>query len=101
MCLPTALCSVSRRFLNRLLGVEVARQNLLFNYFMATLAAEIKAAKEEGRYSEGVSDLPVTNIQEPPEPQVPPSFLPHPLPGPQQAFQTELHRLGTRRGGKD
>ena len=59
-----------RRFLNRLLGVEVARQNLLFNYFMATLTAEIRAAKEEGRYSEGVSDLPVTNIYEPPEPQV-------------------------------
>ena len=62
--------AVCRRFLNRLLGVEVARQNLLFNYFMATLTAEIKAAKEEGRYSEGVSDLPVTNIHEPPEPQV-------------------------------
>lgn len=62
--------SLCRRFLNRLLGVEVARQNLLFNYFMATLTAEIRAAKEEGRYSEGVSDLPVTNIYEPPEPQV-------------------------------
>ena len=46
--------------------MEVARQNLLFNYFLATLAAEVKAAKEEGRYSEGVSDLPVSNIPEPP-----------------------------------
>ncbi len=43
---------------------------MLFNYFMATLTAEIRAAKEEGRYSEGVSDLPVTNIHRPPEPQV-------------------------------
>lgn len=59
-----------RRFLNRLLGVEVAKQNLLFNYFLSTLAAEIKAAKEEGQYSEGVSDLPVSDLAEPPKPQV-------------------------------
>jgi hypothetical protein len=48
-----------RRFLNRLLGLPLGRQNLLFNYFAATLAAEIAAAKAEGRYSEGVSDLQV------------------------------------------
>lgn len=48
-----------RRFLNRLLGLPLGRQNLLFNYFAATLAAEIGAAKAEGRYSEGVSDLQV------------------------------------------
>lgn len=66
-CLKKVTC---RRFLNRLLGVEVARQNLLFNYFLATLAAEVKAAKEEGRYSEGVSDLPVSDIKEPPTPEV-------------------------------
>ena len=46
-----------RRFLNRLLGLPVARQNLLFAYFTATLGAEIRAAKAEGRYFEGVSDL--------------------------------------------
>jgi hypothetical protein len=34
-----------------------ARQNLLFNYFAATLAAEIRAAKAEGRYFEGMSEL--------------------------------------------
>ena len=61
---------IRRRFLNRLLGVEVGHQNLLFSYFLATLAAEVKAAKEEGRYSEGVSDLPVSDIREPPPPQV-------------------------------
>lgn len=33
------------------------RQNLLFNYFGASLAAEIRTARLEGRYSEGVSDL--------------------------------------------
>ncbi|EIE19331.1 hypothetical protein COCSUDRAFT_19644, partial [Coccomyxa subellipsoidea C-169] len=46
-----------RRFLNRLLSLPVARQNLLFTYFTCTLAAEIRAAKAEGRYFEGVSDL--------------------------------------------
>lgn len=47
----------ARRFLNRLLGLPVARQNLLFAYFAATLAAEVRAAKAEGRYFEGFSDL--------------------------------------------
>ena len=49
--------TLRRRFLNRLLGLPVARQNLLFAYFTATLGAEIRAAKAEGRYFEGVSDL--------------------------------------------
>ncbi|KAI7844526.1 hypothetical protein COHA_001884 [Chlorella ohadii] len=52
-----------RRFLNRLLGLPVGRQNLLFQYFQATLAAEIRAAKAEGKYFEGVSDLPGQSIQ--------------------------------------
>jgi C-terminal domain on Strawberry notch homologue len=46
-----------RRFLNRLLSLPCARQNLLFNYFAATLGAEIRAAKAEGRYFEGMSEL--------------------------------------------
>ena len=53
-----------RRFLNRLLGLPIARQNLLFNYFTATLAACIRSAKAEGRYSEGMSDMPASNISE-------------------------------------
>lgn len=58
-----------RRFLNRLLGLPVARQNLLFNYFACTLAAEIRAAKAEGRYYEGVSDLGGSHVSKV-EPQV-------------------------------
>ncbi len=59
-----------RRFLNRLLGLPVARQNLLFSYFACTLTAEIRAAKAEGRYFEGVSDLSGSNITEILEPKV-------------------------------
>ena len=51
-----------RRFLNRLLALPLAQQNLLFNYFAATLAAEIAAARAEGRYSEGVADLHGSSI---------------------------------------
>ncbi|KAK9814268.1 hypothetical protein WJX72_003136 [[Myrmecia] bisecta] len=58
-----------RRFLNRLLGLPVARQNLLFNYFACTLTAEIRAAKAEGRYHEGVSDLSGSHTKKP-KPQV-------------------------------
>uniref|UniRef100_A0A061SNZ4 Nuclear helicase mop-3 sno (Dead-box superfamily) n=1 Tax=Tetraselmis sp. GSL018 TaxID=582737 RepID=A0A061SNZ4_9CHLO len=46
-----------RRFLNRLLGLPVSRQNLLFGYLSATLAAETRSAIQEGRHSEGFSDL--------------------------------------------
>jgi len=52
-----------RRFLNRILGLRVRGQNLLFGYFTEVLAAEVKAAKAEGKYSEGVSDLGGSNIR--------------------------------------
>ena len=55
--------------MNRLLGLPVARQNLLFSYFACTLAAEIRAAKAEGRYFEGVSDLGGSHVSKV-EPQV-------------------------------
>lgn len=59
-----------RRFLNRLLGLPVHRQNLLFNYFAAMLAATIRQAKAEGRFSEGMSDLPASQISFASAPQV-------------------------------
>ena len=52
-----------RRFLNRLLGLPVAHQNLLFAYFNATVNAEITAAKADGTFSEGLSDLGGTITQ--------------------------------------
>ena len=61
---------VGRRFLNRILGLPLARQNLLFNYFFLTLTAQIQTAKAEGKYSEGVSDLSGGKLVEVKEPQV-------------------------------
>jgi hypothetical protein len=52
-----------RRFLNRLLAMPVALQNLLYRSFAATLAAETRAAQAEGNHSEGVSDLPAADIR--------------------------------------
>jgi len=42
----------------------VDRQNQLFAYFEAVMAAEVRVAKSEGKYSEGVSDLPASNIRQ-------------------------------------
>ena len=50
------------RFLNRVLGLPIHRQNFAFNYFLAVLSADIRTAKAEGRYSEGMSDLPASQI---------------------------------------
>ena len=52
-----------RKFLNRILGLPVRGQNLLFGYFTEVMEAEVKAAKAEGKYSEGVSDLSGSNIR--------------------------------------
>ena len=71
MDIKASCCCACRRFLNRLLGVTVARQGLLFSYFAATLTAEIQAAKAEGRYFEGLSDLSGSAIERThPKPEV-------------------------------
>jgi hypothetical protein len=41
-----------RKFLNRILGLPVLDQNLLFAYFSTVHDAEIKLARAEGKYSE-------------------------------------------------
>lgn len=41
------------RFLNRLLGLPLSEQQLLFDYFSETLNATIKLAKTEGKYQVG------------------------------------------------
>ena len=60
-----------RRFLNRLLIMPVASQSLLFRLFLATFASEVRSAKLEGHYSEGMSDLPGREIT----PDGPPTIL--------------------------
>ncbi|CAH3034332.1 unnamed protein product [Porites lobata] len=50
------------KFLNRILGLSVERQNLLFSYFCECLNAAIETAKREGRYSEGVTDVSGSSI---------------------------------------
>jgi hypothetical protein len=65
-----------RRFLNRLLGLPIHRQNLLFNYFCAVLQADIRLAKAEGRYCEGLSDLPASKISFACDPEVCARHLP-------------------------
>ena len=52
-----------RRFLNRILGLPVRAQNLLFGYFTETLDKEVSVAKADGRYTEGVADLSGSNIR--------------------------------------
>jgi len=48
------------KFLNRILGMHVEKQNLLFKYFSDTLAAIIQSAKRSGRYDQGILDVGMT-----------------------------------------
>lgn len=59
-----------RKFLNRLLGLNVRTQNIMFGYFAEALENEIKLAKAEGKYSEGVSDIGGSSIHIDPESKV-------------------------------
>lgn len=45
------------KFLNRILGMEVALQNAMFKYFSETLTAIILDAKRSGRWDMGILDL--------------------------------------------
>ncbi|KAG2500714.1 hypothetical protein HYH03_001479 [Edaphochlamys debaryana] len=52
-----------RKFLNRLLGLRVEEQGVLFSYYAAVLAAEITKARAEGKYSEGLADVAGSRIR--------------------------------------
>ncbi|XP_061420565.1 protein strawberry notch homolog 1-like isoform X3 [Lethenteron reissneri] len=45
------------KFLNRILGMEVTKQNAIFQYFIETFEVTIDAAKKEGKYDMGILDL--------------------------------------------
>ncbi|XP_072100472.1 si:ch73-63e15.2 isoform X3 [Mobula birostris] len=49
-------CSISK-FLNRILGLEVHKQNALFQYFTDTFDFLIEKDKKEGKYDMGILDL--------------------------------------------
>ena len=46
-----------KMMLNRILGMEVGMQNKIFTHFTANLEHEVKMAKENHRYDEGVVDI--------------------------------------------
>ena len=45
------------KFLNRLLGMNMKRQGLVFAHFVKTLDAEIRSAKNSGTYDVGIKTL--------------------------------------------
>ncbi|KAJ1459307.1 hypothetical protein M885DRAFT_57582 [Pelagophyceae sp. CCMP2097] len=45
------------KFLNRILGLEVARQQYLFDYFARYLELAIKTAMRDGRYHKGIQNF--------------------------------------------
>ncbi|XP_026546703.1 protein strawberry notch homolog 2, partial [Notechis scutatus] len=49
-------CSITK-FLNRMLGLEVDKQNLLFQYFNDTFDYLIERDKKDGKYDMGILDL--------------------------------------------
>ena len=49
------------KFLNRILGMKVEKQNLLFKYFADTLNATINQAKRSGKYDQGILDVGLTD----------------------------------------
>lgn len=51
-CAP-ADCSITK-FLNRILGLEVDKQNMLFQYFSDTFDYLIEKDKKEGKYDMGI-----------------------------------------------
>ncbi|KAG7349049.1 RNA methylase [Nitzschia inconspicua] len=52
-----------RAFLNRLAGIAVAQQALLFSLFMATLDDVIKEAKTTGEYEGTAEDITATHVE--------------------------------------
>ena len=45
------------RFLNRILGLPVQLQNLVFSYFTDTIASLVQKAKREGKWDSGILDF--------------------------------------------
>ncbi|XP_005359140.1 protein strawberry notch homolog 2 isoform X1 [Microtus ochrogaster] len=87
-------CSITK-FLNRILGLEVHKQNALFQYFSDTFDHLIEIDKKEGRYDMGILDLApgINEIHEESQ-QV---FL---APGHPQDGQVVFYKISVDRGMK-
>jgi hypothetical protein len=58
------------RFLNRLLSLEVERQNALFDYFYQTFLETIEHLKAKGKIDDGMEDLKASSMRLTDPPQV-------------------------------
>uniref|UniRef100_A0AAY4EKF1 Protein strawberry notch homolog 2 n=1 Tax=Denticeps clupeoides TaxID=299321 RepID=A0AAY4EKF1_9TELE len=85
-------CTISK-FLNRILGLEVHRQNFLFQYFTDNFDHLIEKDKKEGKYDMGILDLAPGNDEIHEETQE--RFL---TPGNPQEGQVILYKISVDRG---
>ena len=53
-----------RRFLNRILGLEIEKQNALFNLFLNRFESITRAARRDGSYDTGVKELAGASVSE-------------------------------------
>ena len=58
------------RFLNRLLSLEVERQNALFDYFYQTFLETIEHLKTKGKIDDGMEDLKASSVKMTESPQI-------------------------------
>uniref|UniRef100_A0AAY4EL58 Protein strawberry notch homolog 2 n=1 Tax=Denticeps clupeoides TaxID=299321 RepID=A0AAY4EL58_9TELE len=87
-------CTISK-FLNRILGLEVHRQNFLFQYFTDNFDHLIEKDKKEGKYDMGILDLAPGNDEIHEETQE--RFL---TPGNPQEGQVILYKVVYLRGSQ-
>lgn len=58
------------RFLNRLLSLEVDRQNALFDYFYLTFVETVEYLKQKGKLDDGMEDLKAVSVRVAEAPQI-------------------------------
>lgn len=58
------------RFLNRLLSLEVERQNALFDYFYQTFLETVEHLKAKGKIDDGMEDLKAVSVKIAEQPQI-------------------------------
>lgn len=58
------------RFLNRLLSLEVDRQNALFDHFYETFLETLEYLKQKGKLDDGMEDLRAASVKIAEEPQI-------------------------------